>query len=177
MEAMSATCRTSIPNATTITDTTASAMRVASDRSGRTSRASAQTATVAAATTVLAGSQEPTWATQSAILPTVLDDSGSYAVASPSTPATICTAMPVVKPVITALDTNPMIEPSRSTPNSTMTAPTRMTSIATLAGSAGSSPVCSSTLREDSAMALVKVVTISTVRLNSDPTTVGTIPE
>lgn len=85
--------------------------------------------------------------------------------------------MPVVKPVITALETKPMIEPSRSRPNSAITAPTSITSMAMLAGSAGSSPACPSTLREDRAIALVKVVTMSTVRAKTDPTTVGTMPE
>ncbi|CDP89676.1 hypothetical protein BN975_05538 [Mycolicibacterium farcinogenes] len=84
--------------------------------------------------------------------------------------------MPVEKPVITALETKFMIEPNRSRPKSSMTAPTTTARAATLAGSAGSSPASLSTLRDVRAMALVSVVTMSTVRANSDPMMPGTMP-
>ncbi len=93
------------------------------------------------------------------------------------TPAMICRAMPVVNPVITALETKFMMDPNFSNPNTSMTTPTTIASAATLAGSAGSRPASVSTLRDDSASALVSVVTISTVRANAEPTMVATIPE
>ena len=58
-------------------------------------------------------------------------------VASTITPAMICTAMPVVKPVITALETKFMMAPNFSSPNSSITTPTTRASAATFAGSAG----------------------------------------
>ena len=83
----------------------------------------------------------------------------------------------MVKPVITALDTKLIAEPSFSSPKTDITSPTRITSVAMLPGSCGSSPACCSTLCEDRPIALVRVVTISTVRANSDPMIVGTTPE
>lgn len=88
----------------------------------------------------------------------------------------ICRAMPVEKPVITALETKFMIEPNRSNPNSSITTPTTTANAATLAGSCGSRPASLSTLREVRAIALVRVVTISTVRANSDPMIPGMTP-
>ena len=89
----------------------------------------------------------------------------------------ICSAIPVVKPVITALETKFIIAPNRSNPNSSMTAPATSTSAAMLEGSVGSSPAALKTLWDVRASALVRVVTISTVRANSDPTIVDTTPE
>ena len=85
--------------------------------------------------------------------------------------------MPVVKPVITALETKFMIDPNFSRPNTSITTPTTRARAATLAGSAGSSPASVSTLRDDSASALVSVVIISTVRARTEPMIVDTIPE
>ena len=89
----------------------------------------------------------------------------------------ICSAMPVLKPVMTALDTKFMIDPKRSSPKTSITAPTTIASAATLAGSAGSRPCSASTLRDDSAIALVSVVTIKTVREKTEATMPGTTPE
>jgi len=82
----------------------------------------------------------------------------------------ICSAMPVLKPVMTALETKFMIDPKRRRPKINITTPTTMASAATLAGSAGSSPDSLSTLRDDSAIALVSVVTIKTVREKTEAT-------
>ena len=89
----------------------------------------------------------------------------------------ICTAIPVVNPVITAVDTNCMTDPSRSSPSASMTTPTSSVSVAIAPGSCGSSPAPASTLADESAMALVSVVTMRTVRANADPTIVDTTPE
>ena len=89
----------------------------------------------------------------------------------------ICSAMPVLKPVITALETKFMIEPKRSRPKISITAPTTIARAATLAGSVGSRPASLSTLRDDSAIALVSVVTINTVRAKTDAMMPGTTPE
>jgi hypothetical protein len=78
---------------------------------------------------------------------------------------------------MTALETKFMIEPKRSRPKTNMTAPTTMARAATLAGSVGSRPASFRTLRDDSAIALVSVVTISTVRAKTDPRMPGTTPE
>ncbi len=82
-----------------------------------------------------------------------------------------------MKPVITALETKFIIAPNRSSPNSSMTAPATSTSAAIFEGSVGSSPAALKTLWEVRASALVSVVTINTVRANSDPTIVETMPE
>ena len=84
--------------------------------------------------------------------------------------------MPVLKPVMTALLTKFMIDPNRSSPKTSITAPTTTASAATFAGSAGSG-LFRSTLRDDSAIALVRVVTISTVRAKTDAMIPGTTPE
>src|SRR5262245_3586650 len=89
----------------------------------------------------------------------------------------IWSAIPVVKPVITALETKFMIEPNFNNPNTSITSPTTIARAATLAGSPGSRPASVSTLRDDNARALVNVVTISTVRANTEPTIVDTTPE
>ena len=102
---------------------------------------------------------------------------GLYAVASKMTPAMICTAMPVVNPVITALETKFMMAPNFSSPNSSITTPTTRVSAATFAGSPGSRPAAVNTLRDDRASALVSVVTISTVLANTEPRIVDTMPE
>ena len=110
------------------------------------------------------------------IFPMVLCTSGAYPVASEATPATICRAMPVVNPVITALDTKLIAAPSRSAPKTTITTPTSKVRVATLCRSVGSSPASESTLWDVRAIALVSVVVISTVRANRAPTVVGTMP-
>ena len=89
----------------------------------------------------------------------------------------ICSAIPVLKPVMTALETKFMIAPKRSSPKMSITTPTTTASAATLAGSVGSRPDSFSTLRDDSAIALVRVVTISTVRAKTEATMPGTTPE
>ena len=83
----------------------------------------------------------------------------------------------MVKPVITALETKFMIDPNFSNPNTSMTTPTTIANAAIFAGSAGSRPASVITLRDDNASALVSVVTINTVRANSEPTMVDTTPE
>ena len=156
--------------------TTSSAIRVAIDFSRRTACAAAQTATVAAVTRMVLPSQSATWPRVWPIFASVLCASGAYPVASEATPAMICRAMPVVNPVITALDTKLMAAPNRSAPKSSITMPTSTVRVATLCRSVGSRPASSSTLCEVSAIALVSVVVIRTVRANSAPTVVGTIP-
>lgn len=93
------------------------------------------------------------------------------------TPATICKAMPVVNPVITAVDTNDITDPRRSRPMSSITRPTSTVRVASAPASPGSSPASESTLCEDRAIALVNVVTISTVRAKTAPTIVGSTPD
>ena len=85
--------------------------------------------------------------------------------------------MPVLKPVMTALETKFMIAPKRSSPNANITTPTTTARAATFAGSVGSSPASLSTLRDDNAIALVSVVTMSTVRAKTDAMMPGTTPE
>ena len=77
MAAMSETCSTSSRRATTATVTIASAIRVASPSSRRTSLIRAQATTVAVATSVLVRSQLAMWTSQSMILPIVLALCGS----------------------------------------------------------------------------------------------------
>ena len=89
----------------------------------------------------------------------------------------ICTAIPVVNPVMTALETKFMIEPNRRSPNSSITTSTTRTKVATFLRSPGSRPAAVSTLRDDSAKALVSVVTINTVLANTEPRTVESVPE
>ena len=89
----------------------------------------------------------------------------------------ICSAIPVLNPVMTALETKFMIDPKRSSPKTSITTPTTTASAATLAGSVGSRPASFSTLRDDSAIALVSVVTIRTVREKTDARMPGTTPE
>lgn len=67
------------------------------------------------------------------------------------------------------MDTKPITDPSRNSPSTAITAPTRIVRVAMFAGSAGSNPACSSTLRADRAIALVSVVTMSTVRARIEP--------
>src|SRR5436190_11268320 len=92
---------------------------------------------------------------QSKSFPIVLSPAGAYPVASFNTPVMICSAMPVVNPVITAFDTNPIRDPRRSRPKPAITIPTIRVSVATLCKLVGSSPDCCSTLCEESAIALV----------------------
>ena len=117
------------------------------------------------------------WIAQSPIFSRVLCCGLAYAVASLSTPAMICRAIPVVKPVITAVDTKLITEPSRNSPNSAITMPTSRVRVAMLPGSVGSRPAWESTLWLERAIALVRVVVIKTVRANTAPTRVGAIPE
>ena len=70
-----------------------------------------------------------------------------------------------------------MIDPNRSSPKISITAPTTRASAAMFAGSFGSRPASASTLCEVNAIALVSVVTISTVRANTEPRMADTIPE
>ena len=174
---MSPTVSTSTCITATATVSTAREIRVAKASSGLTNRKTAHTATVATATRHGASCQDPMWVNASTNLPRVLCRSGRYPVASAITPAMICNAMPVVKPVITALETKFMIDPKLSSPNTSITSPTTTASAATSAGSAGSSPASVRTLRDDNANALVNVVTMSTVRASTEPTIVDTIPE
>lgn len=85
--------------------------------------------------------------------------------------------MPAVKPVMTAVDTNDITEPRRSTPSSTIHSPTTSVSAATAPRSPGSRPASVRMLCAESAMALVRVVTMRTVREKTDPTMVGTAPD
>lgn len=103
--AMSETSCTSVPRSATGTLTTTRAMRVASAFSGLKRRARSHTATVAAETSTVSGCHWPMCVNASMNLPTVLWLGGEYPVASSMTPAMICRAIPVVKPVITAVDT------------------------------------------------------------------------
>lgn len=50
----------------------------------------------------------------------------------------IWTAMPVVKPVMTAFETKSMTDPKRNSPMTAITTPTTMASAAILAGRCGS---------------------------------------
>jgi hypothetical protein len=174
---MSPTVSTSECNRATATVTTTSAISVANASSGLTNLNTAHTATVPTATRHGANCQAPMWAKASMNLRIVLWLCGLYPVASPITPAMIWTAMPVVKPVITALETKFMIEPNFRRPSSSITTPTTSASAATFAGSAGSRPVAVNTLRDDSANALVNVVTINTVRAKTEPRIVDAMPE
>jgi hypothetical protein len=88
----------------------------------------------------------------------------------------IWTAIPTEKPVIAAGDSARSTLPTRSSANRAIAAPTSSVSAATSAGSAGERRAWRKTPREVRAMALVKVVTISTLRDSSEPTIVGTIP-
>lgn len=88
----------------------------------------------------------------------------------------IWSAMPVEKPTMTALDTKLITAPRRSAPSTSITRPTMIVSVATLAGSVGSRPADASTLCDVSAMALVSVVIMRTVRVVSEPTIAGTMP-
>lgn len=88
----------------------------------------------------------------------------------------IWTAIPTEKPVIAAGETARSTLPTRSRAKRAIETPTSRVSAATLAGSAGERRAWRKTPREVRAMALVKVVTISTLRASSDPTIVGTIP-
>ncbi len=173
---MSPTFSTSRSSRPTPKLTRSRAISVAIARSRRTAWAAAQTPTVAAVTAVVTASQSGRWIRVWTIFPRVLWTFGAYPVASDATPATICRAMPVVNPVITALDTKLIAAPSRSAPKTTITTPTSKVRVATLCRSVGSSPASERTLCEVSAIALVSVVVISTVRANSAPTVVGTIP-
>ncbi len=88
----------------------------------------------------------------------------------------ICSAMPVEKPVITALETKLSTTPSRSSPMSSITAPTMTVSAATFPAACGSRPASASTLCPVRAIALVRVVTMSTVGAVSEPRTGGSTP-
>ncbi len=85
--------------------------------------------------------------------------------------------MPVVNPVMTAVDTNDMTEPSRSRPMISITSPTSTVRVAIAPRLCGDRPAECNTLCDDSAIALVRVVTIRTVRASTDPTIVGTTPD
>ncbi len=132
---------------------------------------------MAIATRVVVRSHSPMCTIAPTSLPTVFVDAGEYAVASLITPATICTAIPVVKPVITAAETYAITEPSRSRPIASITTPTSTVRVAIAPMSSLFRPAEASTLCEVSAIAEVSVVTISTVRAKTEPRIVGTTPD